>query len=151
MTRQWSAREIAKRYRALATGRPGTDLFSGSVPIGAAPHPLLGNVHAAAPDGKPATTHVEVLERRDDAFLCDVRIETGRPHQIRIHLAAAGHPLAGDPLYAAGGRPAPECRAVPGDPGYLLHGAELGFRHPRTGQPLRLECAPPPVLRLTRR
>ena len=133
MSRQWAAREVGKRYRALATGRPGRVAFTVDDPIGPVPHPLLGSVHAAAPDGKPATTHVAVLESRAEGFLCDVRIDTGRPHQIRIHLAAAGHPLVGDPLYASGGRPVEDCRALPGDPGYLLHGAGLEFRHPRTG------------------
>jgi len=147
MTRQWAAREIEKRYRALAAGRPDRGNFTVRVPIGPVPHPLLGSVHAASPGGKPATTHVEVLESHGDSFLCDVRIETGRPHQIRVHLAAAGHPLAGDPLYGVGGLPTRGCRALPGDPGYLLHGASLGFRHPRTGEPVELTCAPPPSLR----
>jgi 23S rRNA pseudouridine1911/1915/1917 synthase len=147
MTRQWTARTIEKRYRALATGCPARRRFRVEVPIGKLPHPLLGSLHAATPGGKPATTWVELVERRHGGFLCDVTIESGRPHQIRIHLAAAGHPLAGDPLYAAGGRPAEGCRALPGDPGYLLHAASLGFRHPRTGESLRVDCAPPPPLR----
>jgi 23S rRNA pseudouridine1911/1915/1917 synthase len=88
-----------------------------------------------------------VVEQRDEAFLCDIRIATGRPHQIRIHLAAAGHPLVGDPLYPAGGVPKPECRALPGDPGYLLHAAELTFRHPVTERQVTLECRPPTALR----
>jgi 23S rRNA pseudouridine1911/1915/1917 synthase len=89
-----------------------------------------------------------VLERRAEGFLCDVRIASGRPHQIRIHLAAAGHPLLGDPLYVAGGLPAPDARALPGDAGYQLHSAELRFNHPRTGRAMVLSCAPPPRLRL---
>ncbi|NIR58871.1 MAG: RNA pseudouridine synthase, partial [Gammaproteobacteria bacterium] len=54
--------------------------------------------------GRPARTLVHVLEQRAEGFLADVEIETGRPHQIRIHLAAIGHPLVGDPLYRPGGR-----------------------------------------------
>jgi 23S rRNA pseudouridine1911/1915/1917 synthase len=92
---------------------------------------------------------VTVLERRTDSFLCDVRIETGRPHQIRIHLAATGHPLMGDPLYVAGGLPAADTRALPGDPGYELHSAELSFRHPGTGRELVIECEPPLLLRIS--
>lgn len=145
--RQWGARSVGKRYRALATGSPASEGFSVHVPIGPIPHPLLGSVHAASPSGRPATTEVRVLNRRDGAFLCDVLISTGRPHQIRIHLAAAGHPLVGDPLYGRGGVPAPGCHAVPGDPGYLLHAAELRFRHPRTGSEVVVGCAPPPELR----
>lgn len=147
LSRQWAAREIGKRYRALACGEPARREFSVTTPIGPVPHPLLGSVHGASPEGKPSMTSIAVIQRREDAFLCDVRIATGRPHQIRIHLAWAGHPLVGDPLYAAGGLPAPGCTALPGDPGYRLHAAELEFRHPRTGRTVTIECAPPPALR----
>lgn len=147
MTRQWSAQGVRKCYRALAGGCPDRDEITITAPIGPVPHPLLGSLHAADPNGKPSLSRVTVLERRADAFLCDVRIETGRPHQIRIHLAVAGHPLTGDPLYGAGGRPAPDTRALPGDPGYHLHAAELGFRHPGTGRDLVIACEPPPLLR----
>jgi len=147
LTRQWVGREPLKRYRALASGEPARSGFEIKTPIGPVPHPLLGTVHAAAADGKAAQTSVAVLGRRDGGFLCDVWIQTGRPHQIRIHLAAAGHPLVGDPLYPVGGTPAEDSRALPGDPGYLLHAAELIVRHPRTAREVRLCCAPPPLLR----
>jgi len=147
LMRQWSANKIGKRYRALASGIPDVNEMTISKPIGPVPHALLGSLHATNPKGKPALSHVTVLERRPDSFLCDVRISTGRPHQIRIHLAAAGHPLAGDPLYGAGGRPLADTRALPGDPGYHLHSAELSFCHPDTGRELVLACEPPPLLR----
>jgi 23S rRNA pseudouridine1911/1915/1917 synthase len=149
LMQQWSANKVKKRYRALACGLPERDELTISTPIGPVPHALLGSLHAATPKGKPSLSQVTVLERRTDSFLCDVRIATGRPHQIRIHLAAAGHPLAGDPLYVAGGVPAPGTSALPGDPGYHLHSAELGFRHPRTGREVAIECEPPPLLRLS--
>lgn len=147
LMQQWSANAIGKLYRALAAGLPDQDEMTITTPIGPVPHPLLGSIHAAAPQGKPSRSQVTVLERRADSFLCDVRIATGRPHQIRIHLAAAGHPLAGDPLYGPGGLPAPDSRALPGDPGYLLHAAELRFRHPGTGREVILGCEPPLLLR----
>jgi 23S rRNA pseudouridine1911/1915/1917 synthase len=146
LSRQLRAREIDKRYRALAAGDPPWNAIEVDRPIGPVPHRLLGSVHAAAADGKPAVSRIDVLERRSGAFLCDVRIATGRPHQIRIHLAAVGHPLVGDPLYRAGGVPDDATRAVPGDPGYLLHAAEATLRHPRTGREVVLACPPPPVL-----
>jgi len=147
LSHQWAQREIGKLYRALAAGEPTQDEFPVSAPIGPVPHPTLGTVHAADPAGKPAQSRVSVLERRAGAFLCGVRISTGRPHQIRIHLAAAGHPLAGDPLYAAGGGLQAGTRAVPGDPGYLLHAAELRFRHPKDGREIAISCPPPAALR----
>lgn len=147
LTQQWSANTVGKRYRALATGSPDQDEMTITAPIGPVPHLLLGSLHAADPQGKPSLSKVTVLERRAGSFLCDVRIATGRPHQIRIHLAAAGHPLVGDPLYGPGGLPALNSRALPGDPGYLLHSAELCFCRPGTGQEVVLECEPPLLLR----
>jgi 23S rRNA pseudouridine1911/1915/1917 synthase len=144
---QWSGRQVGKYYRALASGIPEWEELEITAPIGPVPHPLLGQVHAANPQGKQACSRARVLERRRCAFLCEVEILTGRPHQIRIHLAAAGHPLVGDPLYEKGGMPAADSRAVPGDPGYHLHAAQLRFFHPRTGQELVVECMPPLLLR----
>lgn len=141
------ARELVKVYRALIKGCPNQDAFTVETPIGPVPHPALGTVHAATPAGKPALSHARVLERRAETSLVEVKIETGRPHQIRIHLASAGHPLAGDPLYAPGGGLLPGVAALPGDLGYLLHAHRLGLPHPRTGAWLELECQPPPELR----
>ena len=147
VARGWGGGRILKVYRALASGSPVCDAFDIDTPIGPVPHPILRTIHAASPEGKPAHSHVQVIERREGCCLITVRITTGRPHQIRIHLAAAGHPLVGDPLYRTGGVPAEGSRALPGDLGYHLHSALLGFPHPVTDQWTEIACAPPPLLR----
>lgn len=140
-------RSLRKIYRALCSGHPAWDELAIDAPIGEVPHPLLGTVHGASAQGRPSRSYARVLERRESAqALVEVSIETGRPHQIRIHLAHAGHPLWGDPLYGVGGVPLPASRALPGDPGYLLHALRVELAHPRTGAPLVIECAPPPLL-----
>ncbi len=144
----WRRGEVLKIYRALISGCPSRDEFAVDIPIGPVPHSILKSVHAASPAGKPAHSRIKVLERRATCALAEVTITTGRPHQIRIHLAAAGYPLDGDPLYAAGGVPAPGSRALPGDPGYCLHAGQLGFSHPYTGRWTEITCVPPPPLRL---
>lgn len=144
----WRSGLVEKEYRALVAGVPSQRRFSVTAPIGLVPHPRLGRVHAASPSGKAAVSHVELLAWRDGQALVSVRIPTGRPHQIRIHLAAAGHPLVGDPLYVAGGLPGPD-PGLPGDGGYRLHAYRLTLAHPVTRQPLEIVCAPPPELVLS--
>jgi 23S rRNA pseudouridine1911/1915/1917 synthase len=102
--------------------------------------------------GKPAVTHWRVLRRFGAATEVEVALETGRTHQIRIHFAAAGHPVVGDPVYRAGGG-----RPMTIDfPRQALHAAEIRFRHPADDRPMRF-AAPPPadyaalVARLARR
>ena len=138
---------ITKLYRALVQGHPAEDAFTVDTPIGPVPHAALGTVHAANPLGRAALSHVAVLQRRATDTLVEVHIETGRPHQIRIHLAAAGHPLVGDPLYAKGGGIQEGTTALPGDTGYLLHALQLILDHPRTGAAVALTCQPPVMLR----
>jgi len=145
----WRDRRIDKRYRALGSGVASQEQYELTAPIGPVPHPWLGTLFAAHPAGKASRSVARVLERREDATLFEVDIETGRPHQIRIHLAHAGHPLVGDPLYGPGGVPRPGLIALPGDGGYWLHAGRLAFVHPGTGQAMVLEAKAPPEL-LTR-
>ena len=140
-------RNALKVYRALATGSPERDEFVVDTPIGPIPHPMLGTVHAASPEGKPALSRVRVLESRGDRSLLEVSIETGKPHQIRIHLAVAGHPLVGDPLFAAGGGILETGAALPGDIGYHLHAQRIRLIRPDTGALFDVSCTPPPILR----
>lgn len=144
---------MTKIYRALVQGHPREDAFTVDTPIGPIFHETLGTLHAASPEGKTAKSHVRVMERRASCSLVEVHIETGRPHQIRIHMAAWGHPLVGDPLYACGGGLLAcvegEREALPGDEGYLLHAARLSFVHPTTGEAIELICEAPLPLRPT--
>lgn len=148
--RLFRERRVRKVYRSLCGGWPEATEFTVDAPIGEVPYPPTGLLFAFRVGGLPSRSRVRVLERRagpPPASLVEVEIETGRPHQIRIHLAHAGHPLSGDPLYGPGGVPAPGTTAVPGDPGYRLHALRLELSHPFGGAPLAVECAPPPELR----
>jgi 23S rRNA pseudouridine1911/1915/1917 synthase len=150
LARAWREGRVEKTYRALVSGVPRREAFSIDAPIGLVAHPRLGRVHAAAPVGRSALSHVRVLGLGESSALVEVKIPTGRPHQIRIHLAAAGHPLVGDPLYGVGGVPRAE-PGLPGDPGYWLHAERLRVEHPASGEWLEIECAPPRILRLDAR
>ncbi len=142
-------RRTRKVYVALCQGHPELEAFEVAAPIGEVPYGPLGTLHAACSGGRASLSRVRVLERQEDCSLVQIEILTGRPHQIRIHLAFAGHPLVGDPLYGPGGTPRPGTQALPGDPGYLLHAHLLELDHPRSRAWLTLRCQPPPPLRLT--
>lgn len=143
--RAWRDHDVRKIYRALGEGVARTDQLVIDAPIGPMPHPRVGSVHAASAAGKPSQSVAVVLERRHDRTLFSVEITTGRPHQIRIHLACAGHPMIGDPLYDTGGVVKAD-PGLPGDGGYWLHAEQLQFSHPITGRPMQLSAAPPPEL-----
>lgn len=144
---------IRKTYLAIVEGVPSEMEFVIRRPIGSVAHPLLGSVFAASSHGKYSESIGKVLrydEERNQS-LVEAMITTGRPHQIRIHLASIGHPLAGDPLYAKGGLPKDrtaddERPALPGDCGYILHSWKLGFHHPRDNQWIEVTCPLPAPL-----
>jgi 23S rRNA pseudouridine1911/1915/1917 synthase len=136
---------VKKTYRALGLGTTRAEAFVIDVPIGPVPHPVLGTVQAASEGGRPSHSVAIVLEQRHDQSLFSVDITTGRPHQIRIHMAWAGHPLVGDPLYEAGGG-LKQHPGLPGDGGYLLHAERLQFAHPATGERVTMTATPPPEL-----
>lgn len=148
LSKAWRDHEVKKTYRALAIGVATRDRIEIDAAIGPVPHPQLGSVHAASTAGKPSRSVATVLERGADHTLFSVDIASGRPHQIRIHLACAGHPLVGDAVYDVGGvikdRP-----GLPGDGGYFLHAERLTFAHPITGHAIQLQAPPPATLRTT--
>jgi 23S rRNA pseudouridine1911/1915/1917 synthase len=147
LSEEWCREGISKIYRALVVGSPPEDFFRVEIPIGRVSHRLLGTVHAACRKGKPARSDVRVLERRSGETLVEVRIFTGRTHQVRIHMAAVGHPLSGDPFYARGGVPVESPQALPGDTGFHLHAGTLEFTHPFSGGCIKVDCPAPPILR----
>jgi len=150
----WQAGEVRRLYLGLVAGRVRADRLAIRVPIGERPHPSLGRVFVAADDGRPSTTHVRVVERRGDGAqaqtLVEVEIESGRPHQIRIHLAFAGHPLVGEPFFERGGGWRDDPGARPGDAGYRLHAWRVALRHPTTDAAMEIESPPPSDLRARR-
>jgi 23S rRNA pseudouridine1911/1915/1917 synthase len=148
LTANWNTPAIQKIYRALAQNVAQQDAYEILTPIGLVPHPLIGSVWAASPLGtpgsKPSRSSARVIARTTSTTTFQVSLHSGRPHQIRIHLASIGHPLVGDPLYGPTGQPLENLPGLPGDGGYLLHAQFLKFPHPITGEQLHLEAKLPP-------
>jgi 23S rRNA pseudouridine1911/1915/1917 synthase len=149
LTANWNTAKIQKVYRALAQEIAEHDAYEILTPIGLVPHPRLGQVWAAKSDGKPSKSVAKVISRSASmpsnagSTIFEVSLHSGRPHQIRIHLASIGHPLVGDPLYGLGGQPLENLPGLPGDGGYFLHAQFLRFHHPITGEQIHLEAALP--------
>jgi len=142
LSAQFRAHEARKTYLALASGTALPDSCTARHPIGQRAHGPI-QLACAEPLGKPATTRLRVLARdpaRGHSLVAAQPI-TGRANQIRVHLAACGAPLVGDPLFGPGGLPIRD--VCPGEGGYFLHAAALGVRHPATGRWLKLRSRPP--------
>ncbi len=147
----WNTPRIQKIYWALAQNAVQNNVQNNAqhdaceicTPIGLVPHPRIGMVWAASPSGKPAKSLAKVISRTASTTTFEVSLNSGRPHQIRIHLASIGHPLVGDPLYGSGGQPLENLPGLPGDGGYFLHAQFLNFQHPITGEQINLEAALP--------
>ncbi len=137
---QMKRHEITKRYLALVEGNVSLDSGSIDAPIGRDPRHRQ-KMAITAIGSREARTHFRVLERFNRHTLLLVQLETGRTHQIRVHLQAIGHPVVGDPVYGSG-------HAHPNIPLHrqFLHAFQLNFTHPVTGTLLELEAPLPPDL-----
>lgn len=126
---------FVREYRAVVVGSVKEDRGVVNAPIGRDPKNRK-RMAVIFVNSKPAVTHYEVLERFDGFTYMKFRLETGRTHQIRVHMASLGHPVAGDTLYG------PKKDAA-GLRGQCLHAAKLGFVHPRTGEYMEFESGLP--------
>ena len=126
---------LARVYEAVAVGGFREDSGTVDAPIGR--HPVdRKKMTVDRKNGRPAVTHWAVLGRSPGYTHLECRLETGRTHQIRVHMASIGHPLLGDTVYGAK-------KPWPGLAGQCLHARKLRFVHPSTGQPVELECPLP--------
>jgi 23S rRNA pseudouridine1911/1915/1917 synthase len=128
------ARRVKRQYLALVGGTPKESPGLIDAPVGR--HPVDRKKMAVVETGRRAVSRYEVLESYKGFSLVRVQLETGRTHQVRVHMASIGHPVASDPTY--GGRKAP-CLEGPG-----LHAERLGLCHPVTGQDMEFLAPPPP-------
>lgn len=141
LSAQIQAHTFTREYQALAMGRFREPRGTVSAPIGR--HPVdRKKMCVTEKNAKPAVTHYEVLMEYQRVSHLRLRLETGRTHQIRVHLAYLGHPVLGDDVYG---------KAYPGIEGQCLHAAKIGFVHPVTGQYMEFESPLPPYFERIRR
>lgn len=136
LSEQMAVHDIHRVYHAVVYGNLKEDSGTVDAPIGR-DHRDRKKMAVTATNSKPARTHWQVLERFGNFTYIACRLETGRTHQIRVHMSHIGHPLAGDPVYG----PRNVLRFLNGQ---CLHAKELGFRHPITGDMLRFDSELPP-------
>ena len=127
LSRQFLEKTVDRKYIAICYGVINHNLGRIDAPLGRDPENRKR--YAVVDDGKHAVTNFKVLERFKEYSLLELSLETGRTHQIRVHMKYIGHPVVGDPLYGP--------RNVIGDNGQYLHAQTLGFTHPRTGERLQ--------------
>ena len=133
LKREFHDREVDKIYHAVVQGHP--DPLAGTIDAPIGRHPGASWKFAITSDGKASVTHYETLEAFPSAALLEIQLETGRTHQIRVHMAAQRHPCVGDAMYGAD----PTISARLGLTRQWLHAKRLGFAHPATGQPVMFE------------
>ena len=131
---QLQEHSLARTYECIVTGGLREDAGTVDAPIGR--HPVDRKKMAVVQNGRPAVTHWKVLARFPGFTHVRCNLETGRTHQIRVHMAHLGHPILGDTVYGAK-------KPVPGLQGQCLHAAGLRFVHPRTGDLVELCCPLP--------
>lgn len=140
-------RKVVKTYLGLVHGSPLQSTGTIDKPI--AKHRVIQGRMMVHRNGKPSVTHYKVMQHFGLYSLVEFGIETGRTHQIRVHMAHVGHPLLGDPLYATGFRTKaahlsePARAALEALGRQALHAARLGFEHPVTGEWMEFESEPP--------
>ena len=135
---QFSSHFVQKEYLALVWGAPKKPTGTVELPVGR--HPVHRQKMAVTEKGRAAVTHYETLAAGPLASLLRVRIETGRTHQIRVHLAHLGHPVVGDSTYGRARQGLPADLAIPRQ---MLHAHVLAIAHPRDGRPLAFTAPPP--------
>ena len=138
LSAQLADHTLARTYECLVTGNLREDSGTVDAPIGR--HPTDRKKMAVTAKGRRAVTHWEVVARYPGVTHVRCRLETGRTHQIRVHMAHIGHPILGDTVYGAK-------KPVPGLTGQCLHAVGLRFIHPRTGEPVELHCQLPEEFR----
>jgi 23S rRNA pseudouridine1911/1915/1917 synthase len=144
LAKQFAAHSIDRRYLAIVAGVPKVSEGKVDAPLArsAANRKKIAIVREGR--GKRAITHWRRLQVLEDAALVECRLETGRTHQVRVHMASLGHPLLGDPVYGGSGKPHRKLLNQLGFNRQALHAAELGFTHPVTKHRLSFSSGMPP-------